>query len=106
MNRTQTQKVDNTARAPITALPELWTLEQAVEVYGEDKLTTPMLRAWIARRELPATRAGKRLLINPADLAARLAPKLRAVAHTQARRESNAAREERLLASAGVSIAK
>jgi hypothetical protein len=60
-----------------------------------------MVRAWIRRGELAATRAGKSYLIDPVDLAARLRPTLRAP-RPPTRRESPTQRTERQLRQAGI----
>lgn len=78
---------------------KLVTLPAAID--GYDGLSVPMLRAWIKRGKLPATRAGKSYLIDPADLAALLRPTLRAASSRPAR-ESESAKADRQLRAAGI----
>jgi hypothetical protein len=73
----------------------------AAAITGYDGVTVPMLRAWIKRGKLPATKAGKSYLVDPVDLAGLLRPTLRTPASRPAR-ESEAARTERQLRQAGI----
>ena len=82
--------------------PVLLTIDAAVVPYG-GAVTIEMVRAWIRRGELPATKAGKSYLISPEDLAARLAPRLRG-APTKQTRETPAQRETRQLQNAGIAV--
>jgi excisionase family DNA binding protein len=83
----------------IDQTPRLTTIEDAIRPYCG--LSVAMLRAWIRRGKLPATRAGKGYLIDPRDLADLLRPTLRPSPAHRAR-ESESARIERQLAQAGV----
>jgi excisionase family DNA binding protein len=80
--------------------PSLLTLDEAIAPYRG--VTIPMVRAWIRRGELPAVRAGRGYLVDPADLAARLRPTLR-TPPARPSRESETARAERQLREAGIS---
>lgn len=87
-----------TERAAATE-PVVTTIKVAIKPY--DGVTEAMVRAWVRRGELPAVKAGKSYLIAPADLAARLRPRLREPV-TKVGRESETARITRQLREAGV----
>jgi excisionase family DNA binding protein len=77
----------------------LVTLDVAIAPYRGVSLRTA--RGWIRDGKLPAAKAGRGYLVDPADVARLLTPQLRA-AGTRPKRESENARAERQLAEAGV----
>ena len=77
----------------------LVTLNVAIALYKGVSLRTA--RNWIRDGKLPAAKAGRGYLVDPADVARLLTPQLRA-APAKCRRESENARAERQLAQAGL----
>jgi excisionase family DNA binding protein len=77
----------------------LVTLDVAIAAYKGVSLRTA--RNWIRDGKLPAAKAGRGYLVDPADVARLLTPQLRAVP-ARAGRESENARAVRQLAHAGV----
>jgi hypothetical protein len=89
-----TLKPGNGAQSPHM----LVTLETARKPY--ESVSVRILRAMIARGDLPATKIGRNLMVSPADVAALFAPKLRQVP-SRPRRETPKQRADRQLRAAG-----
>jgi hypothetical protein len=81
--------------------PALVPIAEAITKYHG--VSVQMARTWCRTGKLPYVRAGKNNLIDPRDLAALLAPKLRAVG-PKPERESPSERERRQLRSAGIAV--
>jgi excisionase family DNA binding protein len=77
----------------------LVTLDVAIAIYKGVSLRTA--RNWIRDGKLPAAKAGRGYLVDPADVARLLTPQLR-TPPTKPGRESPTARAERQLAQAGI----